>query len=206
MRSTGSGYCYRNPPGPFARASTAVRSGIEAGYRRDGRGLAVDIYEIDETPLALAAAYRGMLERGTALVLGPLTRGGATALLELGDIPITTIALNQAEGEAAVPWNVIVFTLAIESEAQQMAAAAMQDVARAGRRAAGPAGAIIVTATTPLGRRGAGAFLERWRSLGGDAQAPLELEESALYKFRDRGQKGEGRSLFPVDGSDLAGR
>jgi hypothetical protein len=60
--------------GPFARASAAVRSGIEAGYRRDGRGLAVDIYEIEESPVALAAAYRGMLERGTALALGPLTR------------------------------------------------------------------------------------------------------------------------------------
>ena len=36
--------------GPFARASAAVRAGVEAGYRRDGRGLAVDIYEIDDTP------------------------------------------------------------------------------------------------------------------------------------------------------------
>ena len=189
--------------GPFARASAAVRSGIEAGYRRDGRGLAVDIYEIEESPAALAAAYRGMLERGTALALGPLTRSGATALLELGDVPITTIALNQAEGEAAVPWNVIVLTLAVESEAQLIAAAAMQDLAGQARSSRVP-GAIIITAATPLGRRGAGAFLERWRSLGGEAQPPLELEEKALYKFRTSVRKEKGDLYFLSMGSDLA--
>jgi len=189
--------------GPFARASAAVRAGIEASYRRDGNGLAVDIYEIEETAPVLAAAYRGMLERGTALVLGPLTRGGATALLELGDVPITTIALNQADGDAALPWNVIVFTLAIETEASQVAAAAMQDIR--GRVSAGrlPA-AIIVTAATPLGRRGAGAFLERWRSLGGEAEAPLELEERALYKFRTAAKRERGDLYFLSMGSDLA--
>src|SRR5690606_26937562 len=107
--------------GPLGRASAAVRTGIEAGYHRDGHGLAVDIYELEESPQALAAAYRGMLERGTALVLGPLTRNGTSALLALGEIPITTIALNQPDNDAPLPWNVIVFTLAIESEAQQVA-------------------------------------------------------------------------------------
>ena len=189
--------------GPFARASAAVRSGIEAGYHRDGRGLAVDIYELEETPQGLAAAYRGMLERGTALVLGPLTRSGASALLELGDIPITTIALNQAEGDEALPWNVIVFTLAIDSEAQQMAAVAMEDI-RGRTAGARPPRAIIVTSASSLGRRGAAAFLDRWRSLGGEAQPPLELEESALYKFRTAVKKESGDLYFLSMGADLA--
>lgn len=189
--------------GPFARVSAAVRAGIEAGYHRDSGGLAVDIYELEETPQALAAAYRGMLERGTALVLGPLTRKGATALGELSDIPITTIALNQVDGDVALPWNVIIFTLAIESEAQQIAATAMQDLR--GQGAGGqPAGAIIVTAASALGRRGAAAFLDHWRGLGGEAQAPLELEESALYKFRTAVKKEKGELYFLSMGSDLA--
>jgi len=188
--------------GPFARASTAVRAGIEAGYRRDGSGLAVDIYEIDDTAAALAAAYRGMLELGTALVLGPLTRDGATALLELGDVPITTVALNQAEGEAAVPWNVIVFTVGVESEAQMLASAAMADI----RGAVGgrPPGAIIVTASSALGKRGAAAFMARWRSLGGEAQPPLELEHSALYKFRSVVKQEKGDLYFLSMSPDLA--
>ena len=188
--------------GPFARASTAVRAGVEAGYRRDGRGLAVDIYEVDDTPAALAAAYRGMLELGTALVLGPLTRDGATSLLELGDVPITTVALNQADIAAGVPWNVIVFTVGVESEAQMIAAAAMADI----RPAAGgrSPSAIIITAASPLGRRGAGAFLERWRGLGGEARTPLELDHGALYKFRAAVKQEKGDLYFLSMGSDLA--
>jgi outer membrane PBP1 activator LpoA protein len=189
--------------GPFARASAAVRAGIEASYHRDGGGLAVDIYEIEETAPALAAAYRGMLERGTALVLGPLTRAGATALLALGDVPITTIALNQADADTALPWNVIVFTLAIEAEAQQMAAAAMQDQRNQNAAGKRPV-AVIVTSATALGRRGAAAFLERWRSLGGEAEAPLELEESALYKFRTTSRREKGDLYFLSMGADLA--
>ena len=168
--------------GPFARASTAVRAGIEAGYRRDGSGLAVDIYEIEDSVAALAAAYRGMLE--------------------LGDVPITTVALNQAEGEAAVPWNVIVFTVGVESEAQMLASAAMADI----RGAVGgrPPGAIIVTASSALGKRGAAAFMARWRSLGGEAQPPLELEHSALYKFRSVVKQEKGDLYFLSMSPDLA--
>src|SRR5690606_16757615 len=120
-----------------------------------------------------------------------------------GDIPITTIALNQTESDGALPWNVIVFTLAIESEAQQIAAAAMEDVRR---RTSGsqPPRAVVVTAASPLGRRGAAAFLERWRGLGGEAQAPLELEESALYKFRGVVKSESGDLYFLSMGADLA--
>ncbi|MGE0799040.1 MAG: penicillin-binding protein activator [Lautropia sp.] len=181
--------------GAFGRASAALRAGIEAGYRRDGRGLAIDIYEIDETPQSLVAAYRGMLERSTALVLGPLTRSGATALLEVGDVPITTIALNQIDGDGAVPWNVIIFTLAVEQEAMQIADTAFQ-AARQRLLDARPPRASIVTATTMVGKRAAGMFYERWRSLGGSAELPIELEESALYKFRTAIKREEGDLYF----------
>ena len=189
--------------GPFGRASVAVRAGVEAGFRRDGRGLAVDIYEIDETPQTLAAAYRGMLERGTALVLGPLTRNGATALLELGDIPITTIALNQIDGDGALPWNVLIFTLAIEQEAVHVADSAFQSV-RERLSGSRPPRANVVTATSTIGKRAAGAFYERWRSLGGEAALPLELEESALYKLRTAIKKEDGDVYFLSMGPQLA--
>lgn len=169
--------------GPFGRANTAVRAGVEAGYRRDNRGLSVDIYEVDENARSIASAYRGMLERGTALVLGPMTRTGTHALLELGEVPITTVALNQIDGDAALPWNVVILTLAVEQEAVQVA-----DIAFKAVRERSPSGrpprATIVTATSAIGRRAAGSFHERWRSLGGEAALPIELEESALYKFR----------------------
>ena len=189
--------------GPFGRVNSAVRAGIEAAFHRDGGGLAVDIYEVDDTPQSLAAAYRGMLERGTALSLGPLSRGGVSALLALGEVPITTVALNQPEGEELLPWNVIIFTLAVEYEAQRMAAIAMEDTQ--GRVAGGRVpGAIVVTSATPLGRRGAAAFVTRWRELGGQADDPLELEESALYKFRSVIAKESGDLYFLSMGASLA--
>ncbi len=188
--------------GPFGRASTAVRSGIEAAWKREGRGFAVDIYEIDETATTLAAAYRGMLERGTALVLGPLTRAGASSLLQLGDVPITTITLNQIEGEAALPWNVIVFTLAVELEASQIAQEAFR-VAQAAAAQSVPR-ATIVTADSSIGRRAAASFLDSWRALGGEAGLPLELELGGLYKFRTLVKNETGDVVFLSMDSNLA--
>lgn len=189
--------------GPFARASTALRAGIEAAYRREGRGLAVDIYELEETPQSLASAYRGMLERGTALVLGPLTRTGASALLTLGDVPITTLALNQIEGDGALPWNVIIFTLAVETEAQQIAVDALRAVSRELPRGSVPRAAIITSATS-LGRRAAAMFYESWRAQGGEANLPLELELGGLYKFRAALKREDGDVYFLSMDTDLA--
>ena len=187
--------------GPFGRASTAVRAGIEAAWKREGRGLAVDIYETDETAGSLAGAYRGMLERGTALVLGPLTRAGASSLLQLGDVPITTVTLNQIEGDAALPWNVIVFTLAVELESRQIAQEAFR-VAQS--LTSGVPSATIVTSDTSLGRRAAASFLDSWRSLGGEAGLPLELELGGLYKFRALVKKEKGDIVFLSMDSNLA--
>jgi outer membrane PBP1 activator LpoA protein len=91
----------------------------------------------------------------------------------------------------------------VEYEAQRMAAIAMQDTQ--GRMAGGRVpGAIVVTSATPLGRRGAAAFVGRWRELGGQADDPLELEESALYKFRSVIAKESGDLYFLSMNAPLA--
>lgn len=189
--------------GPLARASAALRAGVEAAYRREGRGFAVDLYEIDDSAQQLAAAYRGMLERGTALAIGPLTRAGATSLLQLGDVPITTLALNQIEGDAALPWNVIILSLAVETEARQVAIEAMRSLDPATTRSAPPR-AIVIGAATPIGRRAAAMFHETWRSIGGEAALPIELELAGLYKFRAAIKKETGNVFFLAMDTDLA--
>ncbi len=189
--------------GPLARASAALRAGVEAAYKREGRGFAVDLYEVDDSAQQLAAAYRGMLERGTALAIGPLTRVGATSLLQLGDVPITTLALNQIEGDAALPWNVITLSLAVETEARQIAVEAMRSLDQAALRGA-PARAIIIGSATPIGKRAAAMFYETWRSLGGEAPLPIELELAGLYKFRAAIKRETGHLFFLAMDTDLA--
>lgn len=189
--------------GPLSRASAALRAGVEAAYRREGRGFAIDLYEIDDTPQQLAAAYRGMLERATALVIGPLTRAGATALLQLDDIPITTLALNQIEGDTALPWNVITFSLAVETEARQVAAEALRSLDPAIARSMPPR-AIIIGSATPIGRRAGAMFHDTWRSFGGEAAAPIELELAGLYKFRAAIKRETGHVFFLAMDTDLA--
>ena len=61
-----------------------------------------------------------------------------------------------------------------------------------------------MTAATRLAGAARRAFLEHWRRLGGEAQAPLELEESALYKFRTAVKKEKGDLYFLSMGADLA--
>lgn len=188
--------------GPFGRASAALRAGVEAAYRIEGRGFAVDIYEVEDTPQYLAAAYRGMLERGTAMAIGPLTRAGTTALLQLGDVPITTLALNQLEGDVALPWNVIVFSLAVETEARQMAVEGHQLLQKAGLPQA--ARAVIVASETPIGKRAGAMFYESWRSLGGEAALPTELALAGIYKFRSEIRKESPDLYFLAMDTDLA--
>ena len=188
--------------GPFGRAAAALRAGIEAAYRIEGRGFAVDIYEVDDTPQMLAAAYRGMLERGTAMAIGPLTRAGATSLLQLGEVPITTLALNQVEGDAALPWNVIVLSLAVETEARQIAVEAHQLLQKAGLP--GAARAFIVAAATPIGKRAGAMFHESWRSLGGEADLPHELQLAGVYKFRSAMKTVDPDLYFLAMDTDLA--
>ncbi len=189
--------------GPLGRASAALRAGVEAAYKREGRGFAVDLYETDDSAQQLAAAYRGMLERGTALAIGPLTRAGANALLQLGDVPITTLALNQIEGDAALPWNVSILSLAIETEARQVATEAMRTVDPAGTRA-GPPRAIIIGSATPIGKRAAAMFHDTWRTAGGEAPLPIELELAGLYKFRAAIKRESGQVFLLAMDTDMA--
>lgn len=178
----------------YGKASLALRAGVEAAFRRQQKGYAIDIYETDESAKQLTAAYEGMRRRGTSLVIGPLTRKGTAALASFSEVPITTLALNQFDGDGSVPWNVLVFSIGAEQEALEVADMAFQ---RMRRRASSDAPrAIIITAANQIGRRAASVFHTQWLAQGGEADLPIELEESALYKFRNVARKEKGDVYF----------
>lgn len=188
--------------GPLNRAASAVRAGLEEAFKREGSGFLVDIYELDDTPRQMVAAYRGMAERGTSLVLGPLTRDGTAALLKMGDVPITTLALNQFEAGASPPSNVLSFNLGVEAEARQMADEAMRQLRKG--RDAGSLRAAIVSARSLSARRGAAAFGEAWGELGGEPLPVMELDQAGLYKFRASIKDVSADLHFLSMGVDLA--
>ncbi len=159
--------------GPFARAAQSLLAGVKAAHERDGAGLVVEAIEIDDQADQIASTLAELAERNVALVLGPVTRNGANALVDLGAVGVPTLALNLPEGNAPVPARLTFFGLAIESEARQVAGLAYAQVLpRAGTRRPR---AVAVTVASPLARRGAQAFRDAWVSLGGEIREIVEF-------------------------------
>jgi outer membrane PBP1 activator LpoA protein len=160
--------------GPFERAATSLLAGVRAAHARDGAGVVVEAIEVDDQADQLAVTFGELREqRDVALVIGPLTRNGAAALVDLGPLGIPTLALNVPEGNPPVASRLNFFGLAIEAEARQAAQAAWaQSLPRAGNRRPR---AVAVTVASPLARRGAQAFREEWAALGGEMREVLEF-------------------------------
>jgi outer membrane PBP1 activator LpoA protein len=159
--------------GPFARAAQSLLAGVRAAHQRDGAGVVVEAIEVDDQADQLALAMAELAERNVSLVLGPLTRNGATALVDLGAVGVPTLALNVPDGGAPVPSRLTFFGLSIEAEARQAAALAYgHALARAGARAPQ---AVCVSVASPLARRGAQSFRDAWVELGGEIRETVEF-------------------------------
>ncbi|MCO5107925.1 MAG: penicillin-binding protein activator [Burkholderiaceae bacterium] len=171
------------PPdnGIYRRAAQALIAGVRAAHARDGRKVTLEIIEIDEDLAMLRALYDELKQRGFSLVIGPLTRSAVTLVASGGPPPVFTLALNQPDA-GSVPANMVTFGLSIESEARQAASISWDEasVATASRR---PRAAIVQDAS-PLGRRAASAFAERWRDLGGDVYEPVTIETVTTGRVR----------------------
>jgi uncharacterized protein len=159
--------------GSFARAAESIVAGVTAGYAQVGAGLRIEAFEVDDQPDQLAAVYAELVARGFQMVLGPITRSGATALLELGAPQVPTVALNLPEGDQPIPSNLVFFGFGIEAESRQVAAMAWANaLARAANRAPR---ASVVSLTSRVAQRSAAAFRDKWLALGGQARPPLEF-------------------------------
>jgi outer membrane PBP1 activator LpoA protein len=159
--------------GPFARAAASLLAGVTAAHARDGAGITVEAIEVEDQADQLAMTFAELQERRVALVLGPVTRNGATALLELGTVDVPTLALNLPDGDRPVSAKLAFFGLATEAEARQVAQQAFaQALPRAGNRRPR---AVAVTVASPLARRSAQAFRDAWIGLGGEMRDIVEF-------------------------------
>jgi uncharacterized protein len=143
----------------FGVAAEAVRQGFdEAAKRHPAAPLPVRAYPISEDPQHVLAGYRDALAGGAALVVGPLTRAGVTALASSDLVKIPTLALNVPDGAPQAPTQFYALSLQVEAEAQQIAHLALSQ---------GHRRAITVSDPTPLSTRMRVAFVAEFERRGG---------------------------------------
>jgi uncharacterized protein len=171
--------------GPFKWATAAVVAGMKAAYQRDSSAVTIEVLDLDEqaleTSTGLTDIYSDLTARRVALVVGPLTRNSVNALTTIGRLPITTVMLNQPDPDRALSGNMIVFGLAVDSEASQVARASYDDAAlRVPIRR--PLRAAVVHSSTIQGKRSASAFIQVWQALGGEVVNTVESDSKNLMQ------------------------
>ena len=171
----------------FGRAADAFRQGFMTAAEFQP-SLPIIPYPTGDQTASIVTAYRQSAQAGAALVVGPLTRGAVTALLEK-PLPLPTLALNTPESHGALPENLYLFTLNAESEARQVARMAFS---------AGHRSALTVTANSALTKRIQTAFSDEWLKLGGTIVARLSFAptQSDYQKLRAAVAKVSADMLF----------
>jgi uncharacterized protein len=154
---------------PFASryndASIAIREGFMAAWyeSREDKPI-IKIYNTDAENIV--ERYEQAIIEGADFIVGPLQKPAISKLIEQSDITVTTLVLNQYDGEREISNSsilsplpaIIQFGLSPEEEAKQVAERAWFD---------GHARAISVTTGDERSRRIHDAFASHWQDLGG---------------------------------------
>lgn len=162
----------------FAAPANAVAQGCRISLELAGNPLALQIVRTDAVPDGIVSAYHAAVERGAAVVVGPMTRDGVTALTRNDRAAAPTLTLNAPDGEGTLPSGFYSFGLSAENEARLIARAAFTS----GRRHSG-----VVQARSALARRMGQAFASEWLALGGTLPVALDFgQDATLGALRQR--------------------
>ena len=147
----------------------AVRLGFVAAAEAGGRDLPpITFTAVENEAAALLDACREAQRRGALLVVGGLTRDGATGLARSDCPRQPVLALNEPQGFSVrpgeigpgdLPANLFHVSLSLEHEARQVALKAVED---------GWHSAIVITSPSPLARRVQEAFEREWTRAAGE--------------------------------------
>jgi uncharacterized protein len=170
------------PSGEYRRATAAILAGLKAAQTRDGSGLSLDLFPVDERFDSLANAYQDITSRGYAFAIGPLVKSSVSQLTELPNLAVPTLALNWPESDRPAPGNTVFFGLPIESDAVFVARSAFAEASTLSTRR--PLKACIVTNTSPLARRAASAFAESWKEQGAQVVDQIETDSKLNGEMR----------------------
>lgn len=174
----------------FGKHAEAVANGFHAAAKvQGGVALPIRVYATGDDTRKLVEIYSQALANGARLVVGPLTRGGVTALVESAVVIVPTIALNVLDGSAPVPRELFMLSLHAEAEARQVAQRAYRD----GRR-----NALTIVGDMPLLKRIHQAFVEEYTRLGGEhvAEFAFTNDPEGLARLKEAAGLGVAEMAF----------
>jgi len=163
----------------LGRLADALRQGFAAAVQVAGKDAPpVDLIAVNNEGPALVSACAQAQASGAILVIGAITRDGASALAasECARQPVLELNEPQAILPQDLPVNLYTISLSIEQEARQVALMAVAD----GRRSA-----IVIASSTPLAKRVEGSFEREWTRAAGEIQRmPFEGDPDEAMKLR----------------------
>jgi outer membrane PBP1 activator LpoA protein len=136
-----------------------------AAYQYEPGTITVNVIETGDAAQDVLAGYQEAALHND-IVVGPLTRSGAAAIVQNHAVSRPTVVLTQlnaaGDPEMPVPANMLVMGLSIEEEARQVADWAGQRLS---------AKAFVVSTNVSWQRRAAIAFAAQWRAHGLDTES-----------------------------------
>ena len=180
----------------FAPPAEAVLAGCKAALALVEGKPALEVVRTDASSGHIMARYEAAATRGAAVIVGPMTRNGVTALAASGRVRALTLALNAPEQPVAMPENLYAFGLSIDAEARQVARSAYADHLR---------DAVVVQSVSALSKRASQAFAEEWFALGGSISDTAEFGPQAdLRRLHQKLSKSDADLIFLAADPDQA--
>lgn len=181
----------------LAQVSDAVRAGFMAAFQHEPGNIVVNLVETGDAAQDVLSGYNEAAA-GNDIIVGPLTRSGAAAIVQSHVVTKPTIALTQlnaaGEAEVRVPTSMLVMGLSIEDEARQVANWVGKN--RSKQKA------FALSTSVSWQRRAVSAFAAQWSQLGLTAET-MELSMSggfmnanALVQLKKRIQTEKPALIF----------
>jgi outer membrane PBP1 activator LpoA protein len=167
--------------GRYSAAGTAIREGLLAAYyqaRTQGPASRLKFYDTAQSQ-DITKLYDQAINEGGSVVLGPLRKDEVNRLLERGNFPVPTVALNHSD-ETANEKNFFQYSLLPEDEVAQVAQRIWQD---------GYNSVAVISPKGGWGDRLLKAFREQWHDYSN--------VDSDVYRY-DASREGIAESIQKV--------
>lgn len=160
--------------GKLSGAGNAIRDGFMAAYyEQQSQGIetpALRFYDTEQQDTN--SLYDQAVSDGAQVVIGPLAKENLQDLALRPGLPVPTLALNTVDNPLGVVPNLYQFGLAVEDEARLAADKAWRD---------GHRRAMLLAPDNNFGDRSVDAFIQQWRSLGGEIIRDYRFTEKNDY-------------------------